>query len=164
MAHAISLLLTLAVTWMLFSGFWEPLLMGFGVASCLFVYVIVARMDLVDHEAHYLNLRLARLFRYLAWLFWQIVLANIDVVKRVLHPRLPISPTVAHVKSTQKTDLGRVIFANSITLTPGTVSISVQGDHIEVHALTKAAANDLHGGDMDRRVTRLEKLTDRNDN
>ncbi|MDH3280544.1 MAG: Na+/H+ antiporter subunit E [Gammaproteobacteria bacterium] len=157
MAHAISLIVTLAVTWMLLSGYWDPLLLGLGALSCLAVYGIVARMDLVDHEAHYLNLRFGRWIKYACWLMWQIAVANIDVARRVLHPRLPISPTVAHIKSTQQTELGRVIFANSITLTPGTVSMDLVDGEIEVHALTEAAADALHGGEMDRRVTALEK-------
>ncbi|MDP6037346.1 MAG: Na+/H+ antiporter subunit E, partial [Candidatus Latescibacteria bacterium] len=75
---------------------------------------------------------------------------------RVLSPGLPISPRVVRVVATQKTDLCRVIYANSITLTPGTVSLVLDGEEIVVHALTKEAADDVESGDMDRRVTGLE--------
>lgn len=157
MAHAISLMATLAATWMLLSGYLEPLLLGFGILSCVIVYGIVARMDLIDHEAQYMNLYLGKWLRYVGWLAWQIVVSNIDVAKRVLHPKLPISPTVAHIPCSQQTTLGRVIFANSITLTPGTVSMDLMDGEIEVHALTEAAADQLHGGEMDQRVAALEK-------
>jgi multicomponent Na+:H+ antiporter subunit E len=73
-----------------------------------------------------------------------------------LSPSLPISPTIIHVRASQKSDLGKVIYGNSITLTPGTVAIDIDGDKIEVHALTREAAQALRDGDMDRRVTRLE--------
>lgn len=90
---------------------------------------------------------------YIPWLIWAIIKANIDVAKRILNPRLPIAPRIVRVTGTQKTDLCRVIFANSITLTPGTVSLDLDEEDIVVHALTKEAADDVQSGDMDRRVT-----------
>ena len=69
---------------------------------------------------------------------------------------MSISPVVIKVKSTQGTDLGHVIYANSITLTPGTVSMNVDGDIIEVHALTIEGAENLQAGEMNRRVTLME--------
>ncbi|CAN0550260.1 unnamed protein product, partial [Laminaria digitata] len=93
---------------------------------------------------------------YWPWLVWEIVKANIDVTKRVLG-MAPISPTVVRIKATQKTDLGIVIFANSITLTPGTISLDVDEDgYILVHALSRDGTEGLEGGEMDRRVTDLE--------
>lgn len=156
MAHAISLFLALFATWLLLSGMWVPLILGLGALSCVAIYFIVARMELVDHEAHPINLRLGKLLTYVPWLLWQIVRANIDVVKLVLNPQLPISPTVIRLKSMQHTTLGRVIFANSITLTPGTVTIDVSGTDIEVHALTRDTAMELQNGEMNRRVAKLE--------
>ncbi len=84
---------------------------------------------------------------------WQIVIANIDVARRVLSPSLPISPTLIRVKASQSTDLGQAIYANSITLTPGTISIDVEDGEILVHALTREGAQSLLDGEMDRRVT-----------
>lgn len=84
------------------------------------------------------------------------MLANIDVARRILNPKLPIAPMMIRVKASQKGDLARVIFANSITLTPGTVSVDMQGDEIAVHALTPEAAEFDETGEMDRRVSRLE--------
>ncbi|MEO8164427.1 MAG: Na+/H+ antiporter subunit E, partial [Betaproteobacteria bacterium] len=75
----------------------------------------------------------------------------------IISPRLPISPTLVRVSTTQKTDVGRTVFANSITLTPGTISIEVGRESILVHALTRAGASGLAQGDMDRRVTAFER-------
>ena len=69
---------------------------------------------------------------------------------------MPIAPRVIKVRASQRTAVGRVLYANSITLTPGTVSINVQGDEITVHALTQKAAGDLQTGEMDRRAKRAE--------
>lgn len=155
MVHAISLALVLFALWLLLSGHYVPLLIGLGALSVLLVVTIALRMDVVDREGHPIHLSPKALL-YWPWLAWEIVKANLDVARRILDPRLPISPIVIRLKASQKSDLGRVIYANSITLTPGTVSIDIDGEHIEVHALTREAAQALRTGDMDRRVTRFE--------
>lgn len=155
MVHAISLALVLFALWLLLSGHYVPLLIGLGALSVLLVVTIALRMDVVDREGHPIHLSPKALL-YWPWLGWEIVKANLDVARRILSPTLPISPTVIRLKASQKSDLGRVIYANSITLTPGTVSIDIDGEHIEVHALTREAAQALRTGDMDRRVTRFE--------
>ncbi len=155
MLHAISLGVTLYSLWLLLSGHFEPLLLTLGAFSCLLVVLIALRMEVIDHESHPLHLT-PRLPLYWIWLLWEIVKSNLAVARLILAPRLSISPTVVRVTATQKSDLGRVIFANSITLTPGTVSMSLDDDQIEVHALTNGMADQLETGAMDRRVTRLE--------
>lgn len=157
MAQAISLGAVLFGLWLLLSGHYTPLLLGFGVASCALVVLISARMDVVDREGHPIHLG-PRALTYWPWLFVEIVKANIDVAKRIVDPKLPISPTMLRVKASQKTEVGRVIYANSITLTPGTVSVELEGDMIEVHALTVEGAEALREGEMDRRVTAMEGL------
>ena len=154
--HAISLGVVLAVVWLLLSGHYaDPLILSLGLASCAVVVAITRRMDLVDHEGHPIHLT-RRAVGYWAWLAWEVVKANIDVAKRVLAPGLPISPTLVRLSASQKSDLGLVIYANSITLTPGTVSVDVEPGEILVHALSSAAASDLEGGEMDRRVSLVE--------
>lgn len=156
--QAISLGGLCGVIWLLLSGYFtNPLLLTLGVASCLLVVFIIRRMTLLDDDLPSLQVTL-RTIAYIPWLLWEIVKANLDVAKRILHPNLPISPTIFHVKTSQRSDLGKVIYANSITLTPGTVSIYVDTDTIEVHALSQAAANELMAGAMDRRVSRVEGL------
>lgn len=155
MVHAISLGVVLAIVWLLLSGHFEPLVLTLGLASCVVVVAITRRMDLVDHEGHPIHLT-RRATGYWLWLAWEVVKANIDVAKRVLAPNMNISPTMVRLTASQKTDLGLVIYANSITLTPGTVSVDVDPGEILVHALSRDAADDLKGGEMDRRVAQVE--------
>ena len=145
-------------TWLLWSGhytFDHGLVLAMGLLSCAFVVYLAGRLEIVDEEGHPIHIVFS-LVLYVPWLLWAIVKANIDVAKRILNPSLPIAPCVVRVTGTQKTDLCRVIFANSITLTPGTVSLDLDEEEIVVHALTQEAAEDVQSGDMDRRVTALE--------
>ncbi len=152
MIHSLSLGAVLFAVWLLLSGHYDPLTLSYGVFSCALVVVISTRMDVADREGQPLHLTWSALV-YWPWLLWQIILANIDVSRRVLSPSLPISPTMIRVKASQKSDLGQVIYANSITLTPGTISVDVTGGEILVHALTREGALALEDGEMDRRVT-----------
>ncbi len=158
--HAISLGTFLALIWLGLSGFFQPLLLGLGLISCVGVVWIAHRMDVIDHEGHPIHLGF-RILGYWVWLIREIVKSNIDVARRILHPALPIAPCLTIVKATQGSELGHVIFANSITLTPGTVSIVVDDRTILVHAIAKELADDLQTGEMDRRVTAVETPTPR---
>jgi len=156
--YGVSLGLTLFVLWLLLSGqytFDSRLILALGLASCTFVVAIALRMKIADREGHPIHLLVPSL-RYIPWLLWAIVKSNIDVTRCILNPRLPISPTLVKVKAGQQSELGQTIFANSITLTPGTVSLDVEEDEILVHALTRESAEEVADGEMDRRVTLLE--------
>jgi len=143
------------VLWLLLSGHSEPLLIILGVASCVAVVYLSRRMDLIDHEGHPIHLSW-RVLLYWPWLLWEIVKANVDVGRTILRREMPIALRVLNLKTTQRTELGRVIYANSITLTPGTVTIALEGEDVAVHALTTGGAEGLETGDMDRRVTAIE--------
>jgi multicomponent Na+:H+ antiporter subunit E len=153
--YTVSLSLVLFGVWLLWSGHFGPLLLSFGVLSCAVVVAIARKMRIVDREGAPVELAL-RALAYVPWLLWEIVKANIDVARRILDPRLPISPTIIKVRAGQRHDITRVIYANSITLTPGTVSVDTDGDEITIHALTEEAARAVETGDMNRRVSRLE--------
>ncbi len=156
MVHALSLGFILFVTWFLMSGITLPLLLILGIISCVLVVIIAMRMDVVDREAVPLHLAASMIF-YFPWLLWEIIKANIDVTRRIIFPSAGISPTMIQVRSTQESDLGIVIFANSITLTPGTISVDVERTgHILVHAISKEGAESLAEGKMDRRVSAME--------
>lgn len=155
MLHALSLGLVLYGLWMLLSGYFQPLLLGLGAGSVLAVIWIAHRMDVIDHEGHPIHLT-GRAFLYWPWLIVEIIKSNIDVAKVILRAKMPIHPSVIEIKATQETELGQVILANSITLTPGTVTIAIDRDIMSVHALTREAADGLLTGDMDRRVTAME--------
>ena len=155
MLHALSLGLVLFCLWLLLSGFFQILLISLGVASVVSVVWIAHRMDVIDHEGHPIHLTM-RAFLYWPWLIVEIIKANIDVARVILRRKMPINPSLIEVKSTQETELGQVVYANSITLTPGTVTVAIDKDIMTVHALTGGAAEDLQSGEMDRRVTALE--------
>ena len=154
--HAISLGLFLIALWLLLSGHYTNLLISFGLISVILVVLIALRMDVVDHEGHPLHLHPKSLVIYWCWLLKEIFVSNIYVCRLILSPTMPISPTVIALRSSQISDLARVIFANSITLTPGTVTIDIDGDITEVHAITEETARLLLQGSMDAKVTALD--------
>ena len=156
MRNTLALIVILSGTWLLFSGHTSPLLLSLGLISVAAIVACAARLELLDEEGVPVGL-LPGLMRYGPWLVIQIMRSNLDVAKRIVNPKLPIHPTVIHVDATGHTEVGRVTYANSITLTPGTISLDVSEDAIEVHALTEEAANDLMSGEMGRRVQRTER-------
>jgi len=142
--------------WLLLSGHYTPMLIGLGVGSSAFVVYLSLRMDVVDHESIPLQLG-GRFWRYFPWLLKEILVANLHVARIILTPGLPISPIVVHYRSSQKTDLGRALYANSVTLTPGTITTGIQGDELEVHSLTWVDVDGREEDEMDRRVTWVEQ-------
>ncbi len=155
MLHAISLSAVLFGTWLLLSGYFTILLISLGILSLAIAVGIALRMDVIDHESHPIHLTW-RIPAYWVWLLIEIVKANIDVTKTILGVGDTATPTIINVKPSQQSELGQVIYANSITLTPGTISVELENGEIMVHALTKGSAADLSTGVMDRRVTRME--------
>ncbi len=151
----IALLVLLGGTWLVLSGHFEPFLLFSGVVACVLVAFLARRMGTIDEEGVPLQL-LRGLVLYLPWLVWQIALGNVRVAIIVLSPALRIAPVSGWVPAHQKTPVGLVTFANSITLTPGTVSLSVEADRILVHALSRKGLEDLKEGVMDRRVRTME--------
>jgi len=158
MRIAINFGLILIGFWLINSGNYKPLLLGFGVVSIISVMAIIWRMKEKDGEFFPLILMSLRLPGYLVWMAGQIIKSNIDVVSRIWRGSKSISPTIVSCKASQKTDVGKVLYANSITMTPGTITLSVHDDILEVHALTREAAEDLGQGEMDRRVSALEPV------
>lgn len=156
--HATGLAAALAVTWLLLSGHYTVLLLCLGALSITLVVLIAWRMDVVDHEGVPVQVGPAAA-SYWPWLGLEILKSNIDVARRVLSRGPDISPTMVDVPTSQRTELGHVIFANSITLTPGTVSLELDDDRILVHAVSRDGAEALLEGEMDRRVTRMEGLS-----
>jgi multicomponent Na+:H+ antiporter subunit E len=155
--HVLNLGMFLFTTWLLLSGHYTPLLLVFGLLSTLLVVFLATRADLIDRETHPVLLKPSMLL-YWFWLGWEIIKSNIDVSRRILSPGLPISPNIFTVRAFQKTDLGRVTYANSITLVPGTVAMDIEGDIITVHALTQEAAAELKRDEMNRRVCDVEGI------
>ena len=151
------LALALLAVWVLLSGYIQPLLLGLGAASCLAVAWLKVRADRRDGDPVPFALHVHRLPGYLLWLSWEIIKSNVDVSRRILSPRLPIAPAVRWLPANQRTELTRVIYADSITLTPGTLSIDLEDAAVEVHALNEESLDTLERGEMDARVCRLDR-------
>lgn len=153
--HSISLFISLYVFWLLLSGLFTPFLMSVGIGSALAVVWFARRMDVVDPEGHPIQLG-PKVLLYWIWLLKEIVKSAWAVSWIIVNPKLPISPTLMRFKPSQKTDVGLVIHANSITLTPATITIEAGPDEFLVHSLTRAGAEALVGSEMDRRVAACE--------
>ena len=151
MKHITGLLFFLAVLWWVLSGYTKPLLISLGVVSVLFAAFVAHRMNVVDDESHPFHLSL-KLVRYWAYLLWQIVVSNIKMVQTILSLNPDINPRVLTVKINQHSELGRVVLGNSVTLTPGTVTLDIEGDTMVVHALNDASAQGVEDGSFDQRV------------
>ena len=151
MLRTISLFVILYIMWLLLSGHQEPLMLILGLFSVAVVTLVSARMKVIDREGHPMDLSW-RILSYWPWLIYTIVRSNIDVARIILSPRMRISPTVTSLPCHLQTGLGQATYANSITLTPGTVCLKIDDSHVEIHALTKDMANDLKSGLMEQRV------------
>ena len=149
--------ITLVLAWLAWSGHAKAQLLVFGALSVAAVLGITHRMDRFAGAPRDEHLGL-RVLRYLPWLLWQIAKSNIAVARIILDPKLPIQPRILRVPASQRTATGQVLYANSITLTPGTISLDVRDDTILVHALTDESAAGVESGDMDRRVRSLERV------
>lgn len=155
MFHVLRLFIVLFGIWLALSGHYTPFLIISGAVCAALCVALVVRMDRIDRVAPLIHLTW-RLPVYWVWLVWQVILSSIDVTRRVLDPRLPIEPLIERIPATQKTDIGLVTYANSITLTPGTLTTDVREGEIEVHALSRHLVDDLIKSEMDRRVSELE--------
>lgn len=149
------LVVVLSVFWVLLSGMFTPFLLAAGLGAALATALFARRMEIADREGLPLHLTLAAL-TYWPWLIKEIFKSGWQVARIVLDPRLPVSPTLVRIKPSQQSTLGLVTHANSITLTPGTVTVEAGRDEFLVHALTREGADGLEGSEMDRRVSRFE--------
>ena len=149
----------LMAIWLILSGYFDFLHIFYGVLSVAFVLWINYRMHLLplapDEAPCSYHIILHRLFLYLLWLLWQIIQSGVYVAYVVLHPNMPINPMLVRFKSKQPNVLARVILGNSITLTPGTITLEIKDNEFTVHALTQDLEEGLVSGDMEARVGRL---------
>lgn len=141
----------LILFWLLLSGHYSALLLTLGALAVALVMWFVRRMDQVDGDR--VRLRAGReLAGYLLWLGWSVIRSNIDVARRVWTPSLPIRPTWGRLDIRVDTPMQKTLYANSITLTPGTLTAEVGDDYFLVHALSEEGLEELRGGEMERRV------------
>ena len=142
----------LCIFWILLSGQFELLMLGLGLLSLALTVFLAKRMNLIDDESFPLHL-FSQFPAFFIYILKEIVKANIEVVKRIIKSdRKSISPQFIEIPAPQKSELGRVIYANSITLTPGTVSVALSKNKLTVHALTKETAQELTEGSMAQKI------------
>ncbi|MEX0853405.1 MAG: Na+/H+ antiporter subunit E [Bauldia sp.] len=155
--RVLSLALVLFVFWLLLSGHFTPFLVISGAVAAILTAALGLRLGYSDEEGHPIEL-LPRGLLYWPWLVKEAALSALSVARVILDPRLPISPRLVRVNTTQRGAVGYVTYANSITLTPGTITVEADRPTgtLVVHALTEAAAQGLRSGEMDRRVTAME--------
>jgi multicomponent Na+:H+ antiporter subunit E len=153
----VALVATLYAFWLLLSGIYTPFLLGAGLAAAIAVAALARRMEVLDREGHPIHIALAAAFGYWPWLAKEIAKAGWQVSRIILDPRLPISPTLVRFRPSQTSSVGLVTHANSITLTPGTITVEAGHEEFLVHALTREAAAGVVDSEMDRRVSRLDR-------
>lgn len=154
MTRAIGLVVGLCGLWIALSGYFEPFLLSLGLLSCTATALIAWRMGLLDGETVPLELPFS-LLTYWGWLGREIYRSSIAVSRVILAGKMPLAQQLIAVPSTQRTSMGHVIFVNSITLTPGTVTVETSPDAYLIHALTDAAADLSAFADMDARVIKV---------
>ena len=150
--HITKWAILLSVFWLLLSGFIQPLLLSFGVVSVAIVVYVLKRMDDVDQEPRHLAMG-HQIVRYLTWLFGQIISSSVHVTKLVWGRSNQVSPALTKINAKNVSPKNRVLYANSITLTPGTLSVDLEDGEITVHALQKSSLDELKGGEMERKIT-----------
>ena len=153
-AKSITLFIVLFGFWLLMSGYYTPLILSLGIISCLLCVYLTIKGKFLDNETLPIYF-FPRLIQYTLWLIKEILKSNIATAKVIIMKSE--EPELFSVKATQKTNEGKVTYANSITLTPGTVTTKIKNDIFEVHALTKDFGDDVRSSEMDKMVTWLEK-------
>jgi len=155
LSSVLLLLFILSITWLLWSGLYKPLVVALGLFSCVLSVYLAHRMGFFRHQA--LVGLLPRLPGYWMWLLREIIISSLDVAKLILKPSLPISPTVLVLEAQAQTDVGQVILGNSITLSPGTVTLDLHEGKLLIHCLTSEGAVELQKGEANRRAAALER-------
>mgnify|MGYP003385428223 FL=1 len=152
--HMTKWTILLSTFWLLLSGYIQPLLLSFGAVSVIVVLFVLKRMDDVDQEQQDIGSGL-RLIRYTPWLTWQIISSSLQVTKLIWGSADKLSPSLAKIKVGNIPPNRRALYANSITLTPGTLSVDLVGDEITVHALQKSSIEELEQKAMEEKITEI---------
>lgn len=147
----------LVALWLLMSGLWDkPLILIFGALSVVLTMWIAKRMDQADGEYLAVTLKPFATLKYILWLLAEIAKSNIVVSKLILSGKSPQKQKLFMVPVSCKSEIGQVMFANSITLTPGTITVETENDQFIVHALDFDDSDMDALADMDARVTATE--------
>ncbi|KZX75233.1 hypothetical protein A3715_19155 [Oleiphilus sp. HI0009] len=143
----------LAVFWLLLSGFMQPLLLSFGAISVAIVLLVIKRMDVIDEQPRTIGSPLAALI-YIPWLLYQIFLSSIQVTRLIWTGKTKVSPSIAKLPVSSVPENKKVLYANSITLTPGTLSVDLDEEEVTVHALESSSIEELKQGGMADKIAK----------
>lgn len=142
----VALILMLFAFWVILSGKFDAFHLAIGAVSTIGVTLGTRRLFLLSPAIGPGNLHpmdvipWIRLLRYIPWLIWQIITSSLQVAFVVLHPKMPIQPSLIRFRTHLPHELARLTLATSITMTPGTVTLDVQEDEFLIHALTDKSA------------------------
>ena len=148
--------LTLFALWLLMSGVYQPLTIGLGAASSILAIYVGKRMNAIDRHRLEIHVNFFKMLSYFGWLMVEIAKSNWAVTKLILSPKMKLRQNMFEVPYVQKSDLGQTIFANSITLTPGTITVEVEPGYFLVHAVDYSEDDHEALADMGRRVAATE--------
>ena len=154
--------------WLLLSGHYDVFHISMGVFSALVVVLLHIRLreyyffeeEMAEAKARMkdvftVRIRYGRVLFYIPWLIWQIVVASLQVAAVVLNPKMPIEPALLRFKTKLPATSAKVILGNSITLTPGTITVRIKGDEFLVHALMDASATGITDDSLPKEVAKL---------
>ncbi len=144
----------LFATWVILSGHFDALHLLFGAACAALVAAFSYDLLLSAAGPHTMLVTIGRFAGYVPWILREVFLANLHVAYLVLRPAA-MRPRMVRFRTSLTSDMARVTLGNSITLTPGTVTVDIDGDEFCVHALSDKSVDDLRSGDIERRVARL---------
>ena len=158
MMYQLLVFFLLFLTWVIFSGFFDPFHLTLGAFSCALVTWMSSHM-LFENRSRSLGRLVRELFgvaRYLVWLLWQIVLANVHILRLALSPAgmRDVEPSIIRFRTGLRSDFAKYVLAQSITLTPGTVTVKIEGDEFVVHAISRMTADGLDGS-MERKIASI---------
>jgi len=143
--------IVLFVFWVLLSGSFEWIHLGLGLIISIFV-----AWNNSGHSRFIPTFRLwFRVILYLPWLFYKIVQSSLHLSKLILHPALPIDPQLISVESKLNHQAAVVLFGNSLTLTPGTITVEVDKNKLTFHALDKALGDDVASKQMESKIAKI---------
>lgn len=151
MTYLPGLVVVLSAVWFALSGQTSPQFIVLAVVSVLLSVLVAARFQIIGRDASPYH-RAPQMLLYVGWLLVEIVKANVGVIARVLGPRSAIDPAMVSLRTRAKSEFGKALFANSITLTPGTVTVDVERDRVKVHALVRQKASVESFAEMDRKA------------
>ncbi len=143
------------VFWAMLSGKFDLFHLSLGVICSILIAFLTHDLLFANTRVGDIRVIVQRFIVYIPWLLYQIVLSNFHVAYLALSPKMPIDPKIIRFSTKLESDISWVTLANSITLTPGTITVDIMEGKFFIHALSKKVADDLNTGEMEDRVAHV---------